>query len=75
MHLVNRAPHAQLLPDEFVDRFAIVGDAAECTNRLGELTGLGLDHLVITGPSFGADRGDAQRHHEAVTKEVLPALR
>jgi hypothetical protein len=29
---------------------------------------------VITGPSFGADRGDAQQHHEAVVKELLPAL-
>ncbi len=75
LHLVNRAPHAQLLPDEFVDRFAIVGDVETCHRRLRELIGLGLGHLVITGPSFGADRDDAQRHHDAVTKDLLPSLR
>jgi 5,10-methylenetetrahydromethanopterin reductase len=75
LHLVNRAPHAQMLPDEFADRFAVVGAAPECAARLAELTGLGLDHLVITGPSFGADRDDAQRHHAAMTNDLLPALR
>jgi 5,10-methylenetetrahydromethanopterin reductase len=74
LHLVNRAPHAQVLPDDFVDRFAIVGNVDECLRRLRELLALGLERLVITGPSFGADRGDAQQHHEAVVKELLPAL-
>lgn len=75
LHLVNRAPHAQLLPDEFVDRFAIVGDARQCITRLQELTELGLTHLVITGPSFGANRDDAQQHTQVIVNEVLPELR
>ncbi len=73
-HLVNSAAHANVLPDEFVDRFAVIGDASACRERLGELVGAGLDRLVITGPSFGADRDDARMHTQLVTEELLPAL-
>jgi 5,10-methylenetetrahydromethanopterin reductase len=73
-HLVNSAPHSRVLPDDFVDRFAIVGDARVCVDRLAELVGLGLEHLIITGPSFGADRDHARTHAALMTEEVLSAL-
>jgi 5,10-methylenetetrahydromethanopterin reductase len=75
LHLVNSADHAQVLPDEFVDRWAVTGDAATCATRLQELVGFGLDRLVITGPSFGADRDHAQTHRTLLENELLPALR
>ena len=75
MHLVNSAEHAQVLPDEFTDRFAVIGDADACAKRLHELVRLGLDRLVITGPSFGADREDANVHRTLVCNELIPALR
>jgi 5,10-methylenetetrahydromethanopterin reductase len=75
LHLVNSAAHANVLPDEFTDRFAVIGDVATCTSRLQELVGLGLDRLVVTGPSFGANREDAGVHRELVVNELLPALR
>ncbi|HEX5095457.1 MAG TPA: LLM class flavin-dependent oxidoreductase [Acidimicrobiia bacterium] len=75
MHLVNSADHAQVLPDEFIDRFAVIGDASACAKRLHELVSLGLERLVITGPSFGADREDANTHRTLVCEELLPALR
>jgi 5,10-methylenetetrahydromethanopterin reductase len=75
LHLVNSAQHARVLPDEFVDRFAVIGDAATCAARLRELTALGLDRVVITGPSFGANRDDARVHAQLVREELLPALR
>lgn len=75
LHLVNSAAHAQVLPDEFVDRFAVIGDADTCAKRLRALIDAGLDRLVITGPSFGANREDVRVHHELVTEELLPALR
>jgi 5,10-methylenetetrahydromethanopterin reductase len=75
LHLVNSADHAQLLPDEFVDRWAVTGNAATCASRLQELVGFGLDRLVITGPSFGADRDHAQTHRTLLENELLPALR
>jgi anaerobic glycerol-3-phosphate dehydrogenase len=64
-----------VLPEEFVDRFAIIGDVDTCVKRLQELVGLGLERLVITGPSFGAIREDAQLHTHLMTTGVLPALR
>ncbi len=75
VHLVNSAEHSQVLTDDFVDRFAIVGDAGACTKRLRELVALGLDRLVITGPSFGANRDHAKTHAQLMTSELLPALR
>ena len=74
LHLQNRADHAQSMPDDFVDRFAILGAPGTCIERLQEIVALGLDRLVITGPSFGADRDAARVHHELLTREVLPAL-
>jgi 5,10-methylenetetrahydromethanopterin reductase len=75
LHLVNSAAHAQVLPDEFVDRFAVIGDVETCAARLRELLDAGLDRLVITGPSFGANRDDAGVHSKLVSEELLPALR
>ncbi len=74
LHLQNRADHAQSMPDEFVDRFAILGAPDACVARLQELVALGLDRLVITGPSFGADPDAARVHHDLLTREILPAL-
>jgi 5,10-methylenetetrahydromethanopterin reductase len=75
LHLVNSAEHSHVLPDDFIDRFAVVGDAPACAARLRELTALGLERLVITGPSFGANRDDARVHAQLVRDELLPALR
>ena len=74
VHLVNSADHSQVLPDEFIDRFTVIGDAATCAKRLRELVDLGLDRLVITGPTFGADPDAARVHAQLVTEELLPAL-
>jgi 5,10-methylenetetrahydromethanopterin reductase len=74
-HLVNSAEHSQVLPDEFVDRFAVVGDPDACASRLQELAALGLERFVVTGPSFGADYEQAQVHNRLVTTELLPSLR
>src|SRR5207249_9844011 len=59
VHTQAGTPQAAALTDEFADRFAILGPADECTERLSALTKLGLDRLVIIGPSMNADRGEA----------------
>ena len=74
-HLQNSAPHAQDLPADFVDRFAVVGPPADCVRRLEELAALGLERFVLTGPSFGADRAEAKRSYDLLVHEVLPAVR
>src|SRR5689334_1460162 len=72
-HLMNAAEHAQVLPDEFLDRFAVVGDVDHCIRRLRELVDLGLDRIVINGPSFGAERAAAATHRQLLVGELLPA--
>ena len=72
---MNSAEHAQVLPDEFIERFAVIGPPARCTARLQELVDLGLDRLVITGPAFGSNRDHATTHGELLQNEVIPALR
>ncbi|TML91330.1 MAG: LLM class flavin-dependent oxidoreductase [Actinobacteria bacterium] len=74
-HLSNAADHSSVLPDAFVDRFAVVGGADVCARRLLDLAALGLDRLVITGPTIDADPTAARVHHGLVGEELLPALR
>jgi 5,10-methylenetetrahydromethanopterin reductase len=75
LHLVSTAAHARVLTDEFVDRFAVIGDANECAMRLRELVETGLDRIIVNGPSLGADRDDALTHMRLMTDELMPALR
>jgi 5,10-methylenetetrahydromethanopterin reductase len=75
VHLRNAADHTRPLEAGFVDRFAVVGPPDRCVARLGELADLGLERVVLTGPTFGADRGDARRANRLLRDEVLPALR
>ena len=74
-HTQAGSPQAERLTSEFADGFAVLGPPARCIARLQELTALGLDHLVIVGPSLGADPNEARRAHQRFVREVLPALR
>ena len=74
-HLFNTADHSSVLPDAFIDRFGVVGDAEVCARRLRDLASLGLDRLVISGPTIDADPTNAKVHHRLVGDELLPALR
>jgi 5,10-methylenetetrahydromethanopterin reductase len=58
---------------DFVRRFAIVGPPDHCTERLLELTRMGLDRFVIVGPGFHPEaRADGRG---LFVTEVLPAVR
>jgi len=74
-HTQVGSPQATTLTPEFIDRFGIVGKADACVQRLAGLVGLGLDKLIITGPTLGADPDEARAARERFTAEVLPALR
>ena len=71
------SPQAQVLDDDFVDRFAVVGTATQCVQRLGafldELPE--LDRIVVASGHRGP--AEAQRREVVATMaaEVLPALR
>jgi 5,10-methylenetetrahydromethanopterin reductase len=73
-HTQVGSPQAATLTPEFIDRFGIVGEPDDCVARLAELVGLGLDKLIVTGPTLGADANEARAARERFAAEVLPAL-
>lgn len=46
-HMNPDAAHADLVPDELVDLFALAGTPAECAQRLKEIETLGVDQVSI----------------------------
>jgi 5,10-methylenetetrahydromethanopterin reductase len=66
---------AAVLSPEFIDRFGIVGPPAMCADKLNELIDLGLDKLIIVGPSMGADREQSLAAMARFPQEVLPLVK
>ncbi len=73
-HLRNDASHTAALTGEFIDRFAITGTPDRVVERLHQLSALGIDRFVLTGPGFGTDRDVARTATQLLVDEVLPAL-
>lgn len=46
-HMDTTAGHADLVPDELVDLFALAGSPEECAERLAKLDGMGVDQVAI----------------------------
>ncbi|MEE6287330.1 LLM class flavin-dependent oxidoreductase [Georgenia sp. MJ173] len=46
-HMDTEAAHADLVPDELVDLFALAGTPDECAERLRAIKGLGVDQVSI----------------------------
>jgi 5,10-methylenetetrahydromethanopterin reductase len=46
-HMDTEASHADLVPDELVDLFALAGTRDECAQRLKEIEALGVDQVSI----------------------------
>jgi alkanesulfonate monooxygenase SsuD/methylene tetrahydromethanopterin reductase-like flavin-dependent oxidoreductase (luciferase family) len=67
-HCVNDADHAQWIPEELIDDFALVGDAAAILERLERLRRIGVDEVA---PAFLNGELDQMR---AVGAQVIPAL-
>lgn len=61
-------------PAEFVDQFAIVGPPDTCIRRIQDVVGLGIDRIVVMGPSVDEAEGERKLAADLMVKEVLPAL-
>ena len=74
-HGLQSAGQSKLLPDQFIDRFAVVGTPDECARRLSELAALGLQHLIVVGPSRDIDHDRALSATRRFANDVLPMVR
>jgi 5,10-methylenetetrahydromethanopterin reductase len=68
------APHARALEDDFIDRFAVVGNVAEVARRLTEILELGIERVIVVPGSLDADPALDERSAERVAREVWPLL-
>jgi 5,10-methylenetetrahydromethanopterin reductase len=67
---------AGVLPDAFIDRFAIVGSAAACLEKLAVLRSLGIERLVVaSGPRASGPGELIHSSDRALLTQVAPALR
>lgn len=73
-HTRADSSQADLLPADFVDRYAIVGTPERCVERLTELETLGIGKVVVAGPTAGADRLAARESIALLEREVLPVV-
>ena len=69
------ADHAAVLSDGFLDRFGIVGAADHCISRIRQVIDLGIDRLVIVGPTPDGDRDAVALARKTFAEDVFPALR
>jgi 5,10-methylenetetrahydromethanopterin reductase len=74
-HGQGAAPAARALDDEFIDRFAVVGPAAEVAERLAGLVELGIGRLIMVPGSLDADPRAVAESNAAFAADVLPRLR
>lgn len=74
-HATGSSAQAQDLPDDYVDRFCVIGTPDQCTARLRDLIGLGLDHVLILGGGRDADHALRTNSDDLFAREVLPALK
>jgi 5,10-methylenetetrahydromethanopterin reductase len=73
-HTQAGSPQTQSLTPEFIDDVAIVGPPAHCVERLQALADLGVERVIVIGPSAGSDREEAALAVRTLAKEVLPAF-
>lgn len=66
--------HSADLPDDFVDRFGVVGPSDHCVRRLQELVDCGLDRLVVIGGSRDVDGGELLAANRRLMDEVAPQV-
>ncbi|MCU1344855.1 MAG: hypothetical protein JWL70_1121, partial [Acidimicrobiia bacterium] len=73
-HNAHGSQTTQLTAD-FVERFAVVGPASRCAERLIALRELGIDEFLIAPPYNDVDPVLAAAAYERLMADVLPAVR
>ncbi|WJL96943.1 LLM class flavin-dependent oxidoreductase [Microbacterium sp. ET2] len=73
-HGQTTAPQAQLLPDDFLQRFALCGPSDALIDRVRALQHLGLDRLVVVPASRNVDPHATAASVAAFARDVIPAI-
>ena len=74
-HALANTPHALNIPDDFLDREAIVGSPEVALARLEEIYSLGVDRVWLTCGSFDSNPETIQESIALISTDVLPKLR
>ena len=78
-HFREGSEQSKVVPDDFFDRFAVIGPPEVCIKRLRALVDLGIERFVISGPASGPTASStpeqAERGIRQFEEEVMPALR
>ena len=74
-HARDTGSQASVIPDDFLDTFAVMGSVDHCVDRLGHLTELGLDRFSVAGASFGSRDPEAADAAARFIEEVAPQVR
>ena len=74
-HFQEGSPQSKQVPDDFIDRFAVIGPPEACVERLQALIDLGVERFVISGPSPATTPDLALQADLLFSSEVMPALR
>lgn len=73
-HTRTDSAQANVLTDDFIDQYAVVGTADQCINRLKAIEALGIDKVIIIGPTAAADRDAARASRILLAEQVLAAF-
>ena len=73
-HTRTDSSQAELMTPDFIDCYAIAGPPDRCIQRLKELEALGLDKVIVTGPTAGSDPEQAREAIALLEREVVPAF-
>jgi len=74
-HTRTGSDQAGVLTPAFIDSYSAVGPADLCVEKLQRIADLGIDKVVVSGPSTGSDRETAAESAGLMTERVIPELK
>ena len=74
-HARDTGTQADVIPDDFLDTFAVMGSVDHCVDRLGQLVELGLDKFSVAGASLSSRDPEAGQAAARFIEEVAPQVR
>ena len=71
-NVIDNVALGDVVSDELVENFAVIGSPQECADRLAEIAELGFDRIVVINPP--PSEGSLDRESASFAQEVLPLL-